>query len=471
MRRPDRAVYVPRARRAVATSASVTPSPPAPDSLQTIPLDSPACSSKSVAHNVPQPSVSNSSPKEKAPVTPKSKRSIDRNFCNVYKPPHARCAEGSDKSVNCVDSESLPRTKSCESSRKVPRKAFADDLVPKLECSQPPLVNNCEQVVYRQSANESAVVDCAIDSSIDFMNNSDSVITPEKVSQGSLLDNNSIVENGFDNITDIVPNPEHINNVADDSQEYLSSSNYIDVTNTNSQVDNNILLSCNVNMDSEKSFDYILQTVPDVDMNSSTNPDIISDENAWNNDKDEDKEEKELKKASKEINRSNRRLMKQSFVSDVLIISNSATDKKQSSSDASNNCDEYCNSENNKNAENRNDNAKIFNPEEEDWEAIIDENGEWLPPQLMDELTATVGKVSIQKPRMSYNKYQAAAMQAFSHVLEIYDFPTAFTTNDLLSVLSDFKDTGFEIKWVDDNHALAVFSSTEIGTLRLLVII
>lgn len=460
MRRPDRAVYVPRARRSEASTASVT-TPPAADSLQTVSLDSPACSSKSV----PQPSSSNSSPKEKTPVTPKSKRSIDRNFCNVYKPPHARSSDSTDRSVN--DSEPLARTKSCESSRKVPRKAFADDSVPKLECSQPPLVDTSEQVMYKQSAEESAAVDCAIDSSIDYKDNSDLVVTPENVSHGSLLDNSSIVENGFDDIVDIVPNSEHIDNITIDSQEYLNSTEYFDVHSNN--LGNNVLLSCDVNMDNEKKFNYILRPVPDVDVNSSTNPDIIenSNENAWNNDKDEDKEEKELKKASKEINRSNRRLMKQSFVSDVLIISESSTDNKQSSSDTSMNCDEYYNSENNKNAENHHDNSKIFNPDEEDWEAMIDENGEWLPPQLMDELTATVGKVTIQKPRMSYNKYQTAAMQAFSHVLEIYDFPTAFTTNDLLSVLSDFKDTGFEIKWVDDNHALAVFSSTEIGMFTL----
>ncbi|CAH2265727.1 jg4976, partial [Pararge aegeria aegeria] len=56
-----------------------------------------------------------------------------------------------------------------------------------------------------------------------------------------------------------------------------------------------------------------------------------------------------------------------------------------------------------------------------------------------------------------------AGDEAFAHVLEVFDFPADFHTNDLLAMFSEYKDTGFEIKWVDDTHALIVFSSARIG--------
>ncbi|XP_062870750.1 R3H and coiled-coil domain-containing protein 1 [Trichomycterus rosablanca] len=47
----------------------------------------------------------------------------------------------------------------------------------------------------------------------------------------------------------------------------------------------------------------------------------------------------------------------------------------------------------------------------------------------------------------------------FSHVIEIYDFPSVFKTDDLLDAFADYSDGGMKIKWVDNTHALAVFSS------------
>jgi hypothetical protein len=56
-----------------------------------------------------------------------------------------------------------------------------------------------------------------------------------------------------------------------------------------------------------------------------------------------------------------------------------------------------------------------------------------------------------------------AADDEFSHVLEIYNFPAEFKTNDLCAVFSPYMKGGFEIKWVDDTHALGVFSSSVVG--------
>jgi hypothetical protein len=47
------------------------------------------------------------------------------------------------------------------------------------------------------------------------------------------------------------------------------------------------------------------------------------------------------------------------------------------------------------------------------------------------------------------------------HVLELYGFPSTIKTDDLEDVLEDYRDFGFRIKWVDDNHALAIFRSAQ----------
>uniref|UniRef100_A0A3Q1B0V0 R3H domain and coiled-coil containing 1-like n=1 Tax=Amphiprion ocellaris TaxID=80972 RepID=A0A3Q1B0V0_AMPOC len=54
-----------------------------------------------------------------------------------------------------------------------------------------------------------------------------------------------------------------------------------------------------------------------------------------------------------------------------------------------------------------------------------------------------------------------------SHIVEIYDFPTEFKTEDLLKLFQYpqvlcyeiFCTRGFDIKWIDDTHALGLFSS------------
>ncbi|XP_071017393.1 R3H and coiled-coil domain-containing protein 1 isoform X2 [Oncorhynchus clarkii lewisi] len=47
----------------------------------------------------------------------------------------------------------------------------------------------------------------------------------------------------------------------------------------------------------------------------------------------------------------------------------------------------------------------------------------------------------------------------FGHVIEIYDFPAMFKTGDLLDAFADYSEEGMKIKWVDNTHALGVFSS------------
>lgn len=103
--------------------------------------------------------------------------------------------------------------------------------------------------------------------------------------------------------------------------------------------------------------------------------------------------------------------------------------------------------------------------EEDSWDNIYDDNGDCLDPSVMAELTAHVGEVKISKPKkINYLDYQPKEtdmdMAAYSHVIEISDFPVEFQTPDLLTAFRDYMSRGFDIKWVDDTHALGVFSST-----------
>lgn len=113
-----------------------------------------------------------------------------------------------------------------------------------------------------------------------------------------------------------------------------------------------------------------------------------------------------------------------------------------------------------------NENNEAVSTESDDWEAIFDANGDCLDPKLMDEITTNVGKVTITKPKNDYKCYQESVNlddEEFPHVLEVSNFPVEFKTQDLMMVFSEYKDLGFDIKWVDDTHALVVFSSSKIG--------
>lgn len=172
-----------------------------------------------------------------------------------------------------------------------------------------------------------------------------------------------------------------------------------------------------------------------------------------------DKDEKELRRASQEINRSNRRIIKQTFASNVLEI----TEQQQDNGVAI----EEKEKENGHGVKGVVEDAKQVNPEEDDWESMYDDNGDCLNPKLMEELTSAVGKVSIEVPQSDYKVYQSKQAvlneEEFPHVLEVSNFPVEFKTQDLMMLFSQYKESGFDIKWVDDTHALAVFSSSKIA--------
>lgn len=101
---------------------------------------------------------------------------------------------------------------------------------------------------------------------------------------------------------------------------------------------------------------------------------------------------------------------------------------------------------------------------EESWESLFNDDGDCLDPRLLQELSGNMkNRKSIQEPRFDYYNHEVSDIDLsdceFPHVIEIYDFPQEFRTEDLLRVFCSYQKKGFDIKWVDDTHALGVFSS------------
>ncbi|XP_068544327.1 coiled-coil domain-containing protein R3HCC1L [Anas acuta] len=101
---------------------------------------------------------------------------------------------------------------------------------------------------------------------------------------------------------------------------------------------------------------------------------------------------------------------------------------------------------------------------EESWDALFNDDGDCLDPRLLEELSGgQKRRQSLQEPRFDYYGAEPAAPDLsddeLPHVIEIYDFPPDFRTEDLLRVFCSYQKKGFDIKWVDDTHALGIFSS------------
>ncbi|XP_043970319.1 coiled-coil domain-containing protein R3HCC1L-like [Gambusia affinis] len=106
--------------------------------------------------------------------------------------------------------------------------------------------------------------------------------------------------------------------------------------------------------------------------------------------------------------------------------------------------------------------------EEDSWETLFNDEGDCLDPHLLEELALSEGrrKKSKQEPRFDYYNMDLddedeidLTEDELSHIVEIYDFPTEFKTEDLLRLFQCYQQRGFDIKWIDDSHALGLFSS------------
>ncbi|XP_034988936.1 coiled-coil domain-containing protein R3HCC1L [Zootoca vivipara] len=101
---------------------------------------------------------------------------------------------------------------------------------------------------------------------------------------------------------------------------------------------------------------------------------------------------------------------------------------------------------------------------DESWDALFNDDGDCLDPHLLAGLSPhRPHPAGLQEPHFDYYNYAPADLDLsdseLPHVIEIYDFPAEFRTEDLLRVFCSYQKKGFDIKWVDDTHALGIFSS------------
>lgn len=103
--------------------------------------------------------------------------------------------------------------------------------------------------------------------------------------------------------------------------------------------------------------------------------------------------------------------------------------------------------------------------DEDSWDALYDDSGNCLDSSIKNQLEDAIGSIKLQSPANDYLEFKPQEHQIvdeeYGHIIEIYDFPASFQTQDLLSVFQDFK--GIDLKWVDDTHALGIFSSPLLG--------
>ncbi|XP_063963399.1 uncharacterized protein LOC129272723 [Lytechinus pictus] len=107
--------------------------------------------------------------------------------------------------------------------------------------------------------------------------------------------------------------------------------------------------------------------------------------------------------------------------------------------------------------------------EEDSWDAMFDEEGNSLKDDEIKEITDAVGgvSVSVKEPVHDYFNFSPKDTTDYTkleHVVEAYDFPAEFKMEDLVMSFNAFKSKGFDIKWVDDTHALIVFASAQVAS-------
>eukprot|EP00794_Sanderia_malayensis_P005469 gene5469-6153_t len=110
----------------------------------------------------------------------------------------------------------------------------------------------------------------------------------------------------------------------------------------------------------------------------------------------------------------------------------------------------------------------------DDWDVQWNENGECLNEEIKTELKKLTQIDSpkifdADKPGIDYLNYESTAedfnSKEFDHLVEIYDFSPEIKTTDICLVLKSFGLKDFDINWVDDTHAIAVFASPSLERL------
>lgn len=104
--------------------------------------------------------------------------------------------------------------------------------------------------------------------------------------------------------------------------------------------------------------------------------------------------------------------------------------------------------------------------DDDDWESNYNESGDCLRPDQIEELSRLSGIANpeVQKTQFDFYSFTPKSCELdddeFGHIVEIYNFSSDLKTQDIMQSLNSFRSKGFDIKWVDDTHALGIFSSS-----------
>ncbi|XP_061625550.1 coiled-coil domain-containing protein R3HCC1L [Phyllopteryx taeniolatus] len=104
--------------------------------------------------------------------------------------------------------------------------------------------------------------------------------------------------------------------------------------------------------------------------------------------------------------------------------------------------------------------------QEDSWDTLFNDDGDCLIQRQLEELSLSEGrKKSIQEARFDYYNMEQfdddmdQCEEDLSHIIEIYDIPPEFKTEDLVKLFQGYQQRDFDIKWIDDAHALGLFAS------------
>ncbi|KAK4871555.1 hypothetical protein RN001_015679 [Aquatica leii] len=165
---------------------------------------------------------------------------------------------------------------------------------------------------------------------------------------------------------------------------------------------------------------------------------------------DTDNEKEEMKRALENINRKRRPLIK-NMHNDTLWINENKVSTQRTN-----------HTENEKNNVSK-ENSRINNQEDQNnlanWEDMFDENGD-LHAEYIGEIVKQIGcDVTVVKASHDYSAYQNTKYQDLEHVIELYDFPSTFKTQDIMQLYRGASQNPMYVKWCDDTHCLLVLST------------
>lgn len=94
-----------------------------------------------------------------------------------------------------------------------------------------------------------------------------------------------------------------------------------------------------------------------------------------------------------------------------------------------------------------------------------DEEQQRMMAQLMAEINSHVCEkdVHIQPLQGDFSEFSDVQVDRgkFGHIIEVYGFSSELSAEDLMEPFKEYRDRGFRLQWVDQTHALGIFSSPE----------